>query len=122
MGMDAYLYMAHNRKEFNEENWYSKCKTVESEDAWDNYEFDSIAEVWYARKFWDLHQAVFGNDYECGEYVVIDKPTLEKMIEFATHHTDYFGGFQTVEKLCFVLHYYDEMEKHGMVLVYEADW
>lgn len=122
MGMDAYLYLVHNRKECETEDFYNKCITVEDRDAWDEYDFDKPAEVWYARKFWSLHETVFGNNYECGDYLVIDKGTLKMMLDFAIHNKDFFGGFNTVESLCWVLYHYDEFSEHGMVLVYEADW
>ena len=122
MGMDAYLYIVHNRKEISQDNFWDNCITVKDQEAWENYKFDKPAEVWYGRKNWDLHMQVFGNDYECGEYVEIDMNTLDEMIRAATHYPDYFGGFSTVEQLCFIYQHYTDIKAHGMILVYEADW
>ena len=41
MGMDAYIFRAKSKKDFDKPNWY-------------NEESGAITEVWYARKFWDL--------------------------------------------------------------------
>ena len=122
MGMDAYIYRVHNRKEIEDPNFYSKCITVEDKAGWDEDDMTKPAELWYARKFWGLHETIFGDDYECGEYIEIDKDTIEKMLDFATHNPDYFGGFVGVESLCWILQYYDKMKSNGFILVYEADW
>lgn len=123
MGMDAYIYRVHNRKELQDEDFYSKCITLEDREAWEDDTMEKPAELWYARKFWGLHEAIFGNEgYECGEYVEINKETINKMLDYATHNVDYFFGFNTVEELCWILHYYDEMVSKGFILVYEADW
>lgn len=122
MGMDAYLYRVHNRREVENDNFFEKCITLNNSDAWEQDEFKSSAELWYGRKFWDLHHAVFGHNYENGTYVEVTKEMLEKMLIFAAKNTDYFGGFNTVEALCWAYHYYDEMIEHGFILLYECDW
>lgn len=122
MGMDAYLYRVHNRKEVNNDNFFNYCITINNADAWENDEFSASAELWYGRKFWDLHTYVFGDDYECGSYVEVTKEMLEKMLDYSCKHPDYFGGFSGVEPLCWAYYYYDKMIEEGFILLYEADW
>ena len=124
MGMDMYLYRAKNKKQFNEEDFWNNCKDLSTPLAWENDNYDSPAMLWYARKFWPLLEKVFP-DYDadmCGKYVEVDKETLEEMIDFACHHPDYFGDFNTVPELCRALHSYDDAQANGYIYFMECDW
>lgn len=124
MGMDMYLFRARNKKQFNEEGFWDKCIDLTSVEAWENDEFTSPALLWYGRKFWSLLENVFPeyDDKMYGEYVKVDKETLEKMVDFACHHPNYFGTFNTVPELCQALHSYDEACKNGFSYFMESDW
>ena len=126
MGLDAYIYRVHNRREIQDDpDFFSKCATINSHAAWEADEDEGMvksAELWYARKFWGLQEAVFGEGYENGEYVILEKEDIETMIDYATRHPDYFNSFSTVESLCWILYHYDDMVAKGFILLYEADW
>ena len=118
MGMDAYIFAAHSKKELTNFNEYLTRVDEMPDDA----EF-RLGEHWYARKFWDLHNNMsFLRDYECGDFVLLSKDNLEEMITFVTHHRDYWDKFDSVIKLCEILDKYDEYDKHGIHFFYEADW
>ena len=119
MGMDAYLYSAHSKKE------------LQSDLYWNNHEEDeenkwSISrELVYWRKFYGLHDFISNNlpeSYECGDYVRITKKMLKKIIEFCCFHSDYWDGFDTVSVLCEIYDHYDELKEAGLKIFYECDW
>ena len=116
MGMDMYIFRAHSKKEIESENFWQYVNESENDEI-------PLGEVWYARKFWDLHNNMsFLRDYECGEFIELTKENLEEMIAFATHNTDYWDGFETVATLCKILYTFDEMNERGYHYYYEADW
>lgn len=80
-------------------------------------------ELCYWRKFWDLHYALglYGDD-DYGIDVPMTKDDVERALNFAIHNEDYFGGFETVPRLCELLSDYDELKRHGWDIVYNADW
>lgn len=117
MGMDMYIFRAHSKKELESDNFWELAR--ESEESNEVH----LGEVWYARKFWDLHNNMsFLRDYECGEFIELTKDNLEEMLTFATHHTDYWDGFKSVPELCEILYSFDEMNERGYHYYYEADW
>ena len=127
MGMDAYLLRVRNKKQPEQENFWNEYVSMRDKAFYNKEDdFDKPAELWYARKFYDLQSymsdVVLDEPYECGEYVEITKEMLEKMINFATHHKDYFDGFNGVSDLCQALYDYDEAQKNGWIYVYECDW
>ena len=122
MGMDAYLVRVRNLKQPKQEDFWDKCISVRTHEAWDNDDMSAPAELWYGRKFWDLHEAIADKDYENGEWIEVSKEMLEKMVEFASHNPDYFGGFNSVPALCQALYSYDEAHENGWIYAYECDW
>lgn len=130
MGLDAYLYKCKNLKQIREFDWWSNDSVVDLRDdeaLLHHIETDGqeIGELWYGRKFWDLHNYIttlLKEPYENGNYVEITKDMLEKIVIFAALHQDYFDDFNTVPQLCRALKYYDELRKKGWIYVYEADW
>lgn len=124
MGMDMYLFRARNKKQFNEEGFWNKCIDLRDMNKWEDDDFTSPAQLWYGRKFWALLEYVFPeyDDKMCGEFIEVNKTTLERMIEFACNHPDYFGGFNTVPALCQALYSYDEARKNGFSYFMECDW
>lgn len=120
MGMDARLVKCRNLKQPEQQDFWNNCITT---DAWHEYKNkDRPAVLWYGRKNWDLHNEIFGNDYECGEWVEVTKETLDKMLDFAAHNPDYFGDFETVPSLCRARYYYDTIHEAGWIFAYECDW
>ena len=122
MGMDAYIYIAHSKKELESGVlWNGKKLDFEEEDKW-----KVPREVWYQRKFWDLHNYLehecFHNEYECGDYVKLEKEDVEKMIKFSTHNSNYWDNFKGVEDLCDILYHWDEIQAAGLYVYYECDW
>lgn len=122
MGMDAHLMRVRNLRQPEAENFWDNAIDLRSEEAWEDDEFTSVAELWSGRKFWELHEAIAPKDYECGEWIEVTKPMLEAMLDFATRNPDYFGGFNSVPELCRALYSYDMARKHGWIYAYEADW
>ena len=120
MGMDAYLFAAHSKKELMSSDFWSNA-SLDIENDWTH-----IGEKWYARKWYDmlhfLEAECFKEPYECGEYILMEKENIEKMLQYAIHHTDYFDSFQTVEKLCNILYHWDELQEAGLQIYWECDW
>lgn len=110
MGMDAYVYRARAKQAFKDPKWY---------------ESESITEVWYGRKFWDIvYNTSIVQDVakDCGEFIQLTKDQVEEMIQVATHNRDYFGGFNTVPALCEILANFDEDEENGWHYYFEFDY
>ena len=125
MGMDSYLFVAKSKKEFSEGSYWS-----ERDDTTSFHEttHDAVTEGewWYARKFYDLHEFVvnelLNGEYECGDFVPMTKEMIHKMLHFCIDHPDYFESFDTVPRLCTLLHYFDKIEAAGYHVFYECDW
>jgi len=109
MGLDIYIFKARTKKAFEGNDWYNS---------------DAVQEVYYARKFWELiREASFINiDDDCGEYLELSRENIEELIEIATHNEDYFGGFETVPRLCRILADFDEAEEEGYHYYMEFDY
>ena len=124
MGLDMSIVMVKNRKQVQEEGFWDTCHTGFVTDEDGCIDFTQPSEVYYARKFWALYTPLARRlDIENGEYSEpLTKDDLEFMINIATHEQDYFGGFDTVPKLCELLYYYDEIKEHGMVLLFEGNF
>lgn len=129
MGMDAYLYKCRSLKQIREFDWNKDHLDLRDEESLrQDIELDDcqgVAELWYGRKFWDLHTYIttlIKEPYENGDYIEITKEMLEKIVIFAALHPDYFDDFNTVPQLCRALYYYDKMREKGWIYVYEADW
>ena len=80
-------------------------------------------ELCYWRKFWDLHYelGLYGKD-DYGNDVPMTKEDVVVAIDFATRNEDYFGGFNSVPKLCELLRDFDSYKKQGYEIVYNANW
>lgn len=123
MGMDAHLLRVRNINQPKTSDFWDKVIDLRDKEAWENDDYTSPAQLWYGRKFWDLHEFMFPTaEYECGEYVEITKPMLERMVDYAARHIDYFGGFDRMPELCQALYEYDNARARGWIYVYEADW
>ena len=89
----------------------------------DKQEFIEREELCYWRKFWELHNAL--GLYDADDYnndIPLVKADVERAIDFAVHHEDYFGGFDSVPKLCELLRDFDEYKEDGWDIVYNANW
>lgn len=122
MGMDASIYLAHSKKELQGEDFWDKIpKNIDDDEKW-----RVIGERWYARKFWELHNELintcFNGEYECGDWIELEKEDLDTMIHFAIHHPDYWGGFKGVESLCEIRYHWDDIKAAGLKIFYECDW
>lgn len=118
MGMDAYLFSAHSKKELQSEDYWDKIKN-------ENKEWTNRQELVYWRKFYDLQDFISSNlpePYENGDYIEIDKEMLKEIIIFCCFHKDYWDEFKTVPKLCQVYNHYNEIEEAGLKIFYECDW
>lgn len=103
MGLDCYVFRAKTKKAFEAERWYDDENT-------------SVTEVWYSRKFWDmLHNMSFIKSIEedCGEYIQLTQDNIEEMLQFAAHNRDYFGGFETVPRLCEIYNNFEYDAEEG---------
>lgn len=81
------------------------------------------AELVYWRKFWDLHNYL--GLYEHDDYgidVRMTKEDVEKCLDFCCHNRDFFGTFGTVADVCELLNEFDDIEKAGWEVVYNANW
>lgn len=109
--MDSYIFKSRRKPSI--EDFY--C---------DDYnEIPRCIQMWYGRKFWDLHNSMsFLQNYECGEYVKLRKCDVEEMLQFACHHRDYFDTFNTVPDLAEIVDEFDENEEKGIYYWYECDW
>lgn len=122
MGMDSYIYLAHSKKELENDNFWSIMPPNVNEDE----KWSTIGERWYARKFLDLHIEVvekcFNGDYECGDWVELTREDIDVMIKFASHNPDYWDGFKSVPSLCDIWYHWDDIESAGLKVFYECDW
>ena len=120
MGMDMYIYRSKfSPAKFTKDDW-DKFYSTEYDD--DNP--PPLTEVFYARKFWELHYAAVKREgeYECGDYIRLEREDLERMLDCAIHTPNYFGNFNSVPPLCEILYTFDEAEEMGWHFWYEADW
>lgn len=109
IGLDVSIYRARNHQIFKTEKWYDS---------------KAVTEVYYARKFWTLiEQASFINiNEDCGEYLELSRENIEELIQIATHNEDYFGGFETVPRLCEILRDFEETKEEGYNYYMEFDY
>lgn len=101
MGLDCYVFRAKTKKAFDDEHWY---------------ESETVKEVWYARKFWDLiHNMSFIKNIEedCGEFIPLTMDNIEEMLQFAAHNPDYWDSFDTVPALCKIYHNFEDDAEEG---------
>lgn len=129
MGMDLYLFTAHSKKELEDEHFFTnlfnrKAAIEDEDDTSSPYEFYAQPnEVYYARKFWDLFRNLsFTKDYECGDYIPLERQHVQEMLKVACEHEDYFGDFNTVPSLCRLLKYWDILEENHLKVFFECDW
>lgn len=109
MGMDLYIFRARTRKAFDQENWYGS---------------DSVTEILYARKWWNLveHCSFIPTNYESGEYIQLTKNNIEEMIKVSCQYVDYWGGYDNVPKLCMMRDAFDEDEENGYHYYLTYNW
>lgn len=89
----------------------------------DKQEVIEREELCYWRKFWGLHYEL--GLYGTGDYgndIPMTKEDVCRAIEFAIRNEDYFGGFNSVPKLCELLREYDGYKEDGWDIVYNANW
>lgn len=101
MGLDIAVYRARNRAVFKDDRWY------------DN---ENITEAWYSRKFWDLiHNMSFikNIDDDCGEFIQLSHDNIEEMLQYASHHPDYWGEFNSVPALCKIYNDFENDAEDG---------
>ena len=99
MGMDLYIYRARTKAAFDAKGWYNDKE---------------IIEVWYARRFWGILNAIPSVQKEgYGEVLRLTRNDLEEMIEYATHNRDYWNTFNSVPGLCEILDTFDTWEEKG---------
>ena len=127
MGLDSYLLVAQSKKELQSDTYWKTVsenhfQTFMEEEPVEHWE----GEWWYARKFYDCHQYIVDNllngEYENGDYVPMTYEMVEKILQYCCKHHDYFGGFQTVTKLCELLYHWHELEEKHLQVFYECDW
>lgn len=121
MGLDAHIILAHNKKELEQPNFFVNLPDF-SDDIGD-FEYDKPAIVCYWRKNWALHN-LMSQKYEAnnGNFVIVDRDTLEDMLHLVTHTKDYsYQGFAGVPQLCAVLYNYDTIRENGLRVFYEGD-
>ena len=105
MGLDIYI---------------DKCRTPKIVDSRRNY--DEREEVCYWRKFWGLLDIMQYGDSEYGQDIRLTKNDVENILNYATHHRDYFGGFESVPQICELLDQWDELQDEGWVFCFNANW
>ena len=79
-------------------------------------------EVCYWRKNWDLLLKLDYTDDEYGKDRKLTKEDVEEILQFVSHHRDYFGGFSTVDDVCDLLDRYDTYKHEGWDIVFNASW
>lgn len=118
MGMDLRLVTAHSKKELEQDNFWSIMAENKINDK-----YEKPAEVYYARKFWDLYKNLsFTNDYECGEYIPLRKEQVEEMLRVACQYRDYWDSFNSVPDLCELLDRWSDLTEHNLTVFFECDW
>ena len=103
MGMDLYISRYKNRRTPNEIS----------------------EELYYARKFWNLLSANFVRGYQDDCIVVAPirgSEDMNELIQIAVREPDYFGGYDTVPKLCEIRDEIDYEMENGWSYYLEADW
>lgn len=91
---------------------------------------EECVEVYYARKFWQLLDAPFVKEYndskeDCYVCARIDnEEEFEQLIDIATHHKDYFDGYNSVPQLLKARDEFlkDKEENTHWQYYLEADW
>lgn len=124
MGLDTYIVMCKNKHQLENEGFWDNCVTGWKRDKYDGIDYTQPAEVYYARKFWDLYSpAARRFNLENGEWSdPLTKEDIEFLIDLATHNRDYFGGFDTVPKLCEILDNYDYATDAGMIFSFSGNY
>lgn len=122
MGLDMGIVVAKNKKLVDERHSIDRLELNEIinndkfyfTDTENNY--PDIFDGWYARKFWDMVDAVpvlKENIKIDGDYFKIKKSDIKQMIEYYAFHRDYFDGFGTLIDLCELYQRYDELAAGG---------
>lgn len=88
-------------------------------------DYEERIEVCYWRKFWDLlNEGIpfkYGED-EYGQDIRLNKEDVEKILDYVSHHRDYFDSFQTVPDVCELLDNWDELKEDGWVICFNSNW
>ena len=126
MGMDAYIRAAHSKKDFESDVYWNDMRRAEDEGNAEETKWSRCGELWYARKFWDLHKfiqdKILHGEYDCGEYVELKKKDIAMIIIFCCFNRDYWDGFSTVPDLCEIYNHWSDLKQHGLKVFYECDW
>lgn len=85
-------------------------------------DYEERVEMCYWRKFWALLHILDYEEGDAGKDVRLRKEDVEKILDFVSHNRDYWGGFQSVEKVCELLDQWDELEENGWVINFNAGW
>ncbi len=116
MGLDQHIIMAHNKKEVDNDNFWTNC--IDASGMID-FEYDRPAFLWYNRKNLGLQNEMATDN---GEILQIDDNTLEKILQYLTHNPDYFDSFNSVPDLCKIIYNYQLIRNNGFALFYMGDW
>ena len=124
MGLDVRIIMAKNTKQVELDSFWDNLHEGWVEDEDGIIDFDQPAEVYYARKFWDLYSPMARRlDVGNGDFSApLTKDDIEEMINIAVHNRDYWDSFRSVPQLCEILDNYDEATEHGMIFLFEGDY
>ena len=85
-------------------------------------DYEERVELCYWRKFWDLLDEMEYGLAEYGNDVRLRKEDVEKILQFVTHHRDYFKSFDGVSQVCELLDQWDAMVEDGWVICFNANW
>lgn len=127
MGMECGLIRAKSKQKIKEKEFDEIVDFDEIKDSNEFYSEDEgqlypeVCNVWYARKFWDLVEAIPALKEtlsQSDDYTRIKKQDLEAMIRFYSFHPDYFDGFAGLPRLCELYQEFDKMTKDGYNLYF----
>ena len=109
MGLDIYI---------------DKCRkpTIKEENGKKYRDYEEREEMCYWRKFYGLLDVMKYGDSEYGKDVRLTLDDAERLLEYATHHRDYFDGFDGVPQLCELIYNWDNFVEEGFVINFNANW
>lgn len=101
--LDIYLIGVKSKKQLNDLSIY-------------NSENQFLGERYFGTFQLNLSNINFLTDYQIGQYMEIDKQTVQCLLNYCTSHRDNNNSFKTVYRLCEILDTWDEMEAHDFHL------
>lgn len=107
--LDIYLIGVKSKKQLNDLSIY-------------NSENCFLGERYFGTYQLNLNNISFLTEYQIGQYIEMDKQTVQYLLNYCTSHRDNNNSFKTVYRLCEILDTWDEMESQDFHLFLQINY